>query len=130
MTKQFKSKRDKRPPLEFELVYDKKIKVERDDGSIDEEYQEQTTKFRARPGVPGTLMLRIARAMKKSNDLESIGVAASELMDLLEKAIWPEDKKAFFELLDDPETMVELETLAEILEWLAEQYAENPTSKP
>lgn len=121
MVKQFKAPRDKRPPIDFELVYEKLVDKDKD------EWQEQTAKFRARPTVPGTVLLRIAAAMKKSSDLEAIGLQASELLDLLNKAIWPEDTKAFFELLDDPETAVQIDTLAEILEWLAEEYAENPT---
>jgi len=122
-TKQFKSKRDARPPLDFELVYEKKIAGE---------WVEQTGKFRARPSVPGTTLLRIARAMKKGrgDDVEAIGMAASELIELLEQAILPEDKIEFFAVLDDPDTAIQIETLGEILEWLSEEYAENPTQKP
>jgi hypothetical protein len=111
--KQFKAPRDKRPPLEFEITYEK---------DIDGEFVEQTAKFRARPSIPGALLLQIASAMDAG-----IGIQSVELIRLFNGAIWPDDRRAFNDMINDEDVAVPIETLGEILEWLAEEYAERPT---
>jgi hypothetical protein len=59
-----------------------------------------------------------------------LGIQTGELIKLLDSAIWPEDKKRFNELLDDNDTAIPIDTLADILMWLAEEYAERPTQRP
>lgn len=112
MPKQFKAVRDKRPPLEFEITYER---------LIDSEWVEQTEKFRARSTVAGGVMLNLAAAM----DAE-VGIQSAELVRLLNAAIWPEDKQQFQKFINDPDTAISIETLADILSWLAEEYAERP----
>jgi hypothetical protein len=114
--KQFHAPRDSRPPLDFEITYSR---------FVDGEWEDETQKFRARPTVPGALMLRIASTIDGQ-----VGAMSGEIIKLLEGAIWPEDRVKFNALLDDPETAIGIEVLVEILGWLIEEYAERPTQRP
>jgi hypothetical protein len=113
VTKTFKAIREKRPPLDFELEYEK---------LIDDEWQEQTEKFKARSAIPGHLMMQIAGAMESG-----VSVASAEMVKMLHSAIVPEDKDRFMTLIDDTEIAIPIETLGEILAWLAEEYTGRPT---
>jgi hypothetical protein len=113
MPKQFTNKRDRRPPLEFEINYEQ---------LIDGEWEEKTEKFRARPSVQGHMLLQMATSMDKG-----IGIQAVELIKLLNEAIWPDDLVEFNTLIDDPDIAISIDTLGEILEWLAESYTDRPT---
>lgn len=114
MPKQFKSKRTDLPPLEFEITFDRL----NDDG----EWVEETEKFTARPMIPSGVMLDIASAMEKS-----VGIQTAEVIKMMNTAIIAEDKNRFTELINDPDVAITIETLGEILEWLAEEYAGRPT---
>jgi hypothetical protein len=113
MTKQFRVPRQAGEPHDFELVYDK---------LIDGDWKEQTDKFRARHSVPGNLLVSMAASTEGS-----AGVQAKELQRLFNQVIVPDDKARFNEVLDDPDTAVPIETLGEIVQWLAETYANRPT---
>ena len=113
MTKQFKAQRNVKAPLDFELTYER---------LIDDEWEEQTDKFKARGQVAGHLLMRIAGAMD-----EGVSIQATELVHLLSRAILPEYKQQFMKLIDDDDVAIPIETLGEILEWLAEEYAGRPT---
>jgi hypothetical protein len=112
--KQFRVPRQDKPVLEFELVYDKQI-----DGA----WQEQTEKFTARGSVPGNLLVSLTASMAADP-----GVQAHELQRMFATVIIPEDKPRFMGVLDDPDTAVPIETLGEIMSWLAEEYSSRPTS--
>jgi hypothetical protein len=112
-TKQFRVPREDRPPLDFELVYDR---------FINDEWVEQTDKFQMRPTVPGNLMLAMTAAANASEAIQ-----ASELVRMLHRAIIKDDEERFFELLDDSDTAVPIETLADIIVWLAGEYGGRPT---
>jgi hypothetical protein len=113
VTKTFKSVRSKRPPLDFELEYEK---------MIDGDWVEQTDKFKARPMVSGHLLMQIATAMESG-----VAIQSAEMIKLLNSAITPEDKDRFMTLIDDNDVAIPIETLGEILAWLAEEYTGNPT---
>jgi hypothetical protein len=49
------------------------------------------------------------------------------MISMLQMAILPEDKDEFMELIDDPDVAIPIETLADILIWLAEAYTGRPT---
>jgi hypothetical protein len=91
----------------------------------DGDWVDETKKFRARPQIAGGLMLKMASVMDSSIAVQSI-----ELLNMLNGAIWPEDKKAFNDLIEDEEVAIPIDTLAEILIWLSEEYAEHPTQRP
>jgi hypothetical protein len=113
MPKQFKAPRDKRPPLDFEINYER---------LVDDEFVEQTDKFQARPSVAGGLLLQIAAAMNAE-----IGVQSTELIRLFDGALMPYDRARFKTLINDVDTAIPIETLGEILEWLAGEYGDRPT---
>lgn len=113
MPKQFKSKRSNLPPLEFEIEYER---------LLNGEWTEQTDKFMANGMVPGGVMLELAAAMEKP-----VGVQSEELIGLLNAAIVREDRIRFMQLIKDPDATIAIETLGEILEWLAEEYGNRPT---
>jgi hypothetical protein len=111
--KQFKVPRQEHEGIPFELVYEK---------IIDGEWKEQSDKFTARGQVPGNLLVSLTAA---SNG--SVGLQAAELQRMLGIAISADDKERFMEVLDDPDTAIPIETLGEIITWLAEEYGGRPT---
>jgi hypothetical protein len=113
MTKQFRAPRNNHAPLDFELTYERQV-----DGA----WEEQTDKFKARGQVAGHLMMKIAGATEAG-----VSVQAVEMVRLLSAAILPEYKQQFMELIDDDEVAIPIETLGEILAWLAEEYTGRPT---
>jgi hypothetical protein len=113
MTKQFKAPRNTKAPLDFELTYER---------LIDGEWEEQTDKFKARGQIAGHLMMRIAGVMDSG-----VSIQAAEMITLLNSAVLPEYRPAFMKLIDDNDVAIPIETLGEILEWLAEEYTERPT---
>jgi hypothetical protein len=113
VSKQFRVAPQDRTYLDFELVFQR---------LINDEWVEQTEKFKARSTVPGNLLLSMTAAINAGQSLQ-----AHEMMRMLHQSISKEDEERFFDLLDDPDTAIPLETLGEILEWLAEQYVGRPT---
>lgn len=113
MTKTFKAPRNKRPPLDFELEYER---------LIDGEMVEQTDKFQARSMIAGHLMMQIASAMEKG-----VAIQSDEMIRMLQAAIMPEYREQFMALIDDNDVAIPIETLGEILQWLAEEYTGRPT---
>lgn len=82
-----------------------------------------TETFVAAPSIPGAMLLDfIADA-----DSGDGGKAAQALVDFLAGVISPDDRDRFNELIRDPDKTVEIETLAEICEWLVGEYATRPT---
>jgi hypothetical protein len=114
--KQFHAPRDKRPPLEFEITY---LRLK------DGDWEDETEKFRARPAIAGGLMLTMSAAMDSG-----VAVQSAEIIRMLDGVIWPEDKARFNEVINDPDSAIPIETLAEIITWLIEEYAERPTQRP
>lgn len=112
--KQFRVPRQDKPGLDFELVYDK---------FIDGEWREQSEKFTARGSVPGNMLVSMTASMNGS-----AGLQAQELQRMFATVIPDEDKPRFMAILDDPDTAVPIETLGEIIGWLAEEYSSRPTS--
>jgi hypothetical protein len=113
MVKQFKAPRNAREPLDFELTYDQ---------LIDGEWEEQTDKFKARGQVAGHLLMRIAGVMEAGTSMQ-----AAEMVQLLNAAILPEYRQQFMRLIDDNDVAIPIDTLGEILTWLAEEYTQRPT---
>ena len=52
------------------------------------------------------------------------------LIDYLRSLIVPAQRVEFDVVLDDDEKVVEIETLAELVTWLAEEYTGRPTKSP
>lgn len=102
--KSFKTKKKSTEPVTFDL---------------------EDKEFTAVPSKPGALILDFI-ADADSNDG---GRAAGALVSFIVDSLIEEDKARFNELIRDPKISVEIETLAEICEYLVGEYASRPTEK-
>ena len=71
-------------------------------------------------------MLEMA-SMSNSDDSNA---AAKVMYDFFSKCMHAESYEKFINLLENPETIVTVETLGEIAGWLTEQYAGRPQQGP
>jgi hypothetical protein len=83
--------------------------------------------FTCRTALQGKVLLNL---VAKSGDTENPGAAAEVINDFFETVLVPESYERFDTLATDPDKIVDVETLSEIVGWLVEQYAERPTSRP
>jgi hypothetical protein len=82
--------------------------------------------FECYPSLQGKVLLDIV-ANADSNDGAGMAKTISEF---LEAAVKPESKNRLDDLMNDPERIVDVETLSEIMAWLVEQYSARPTQQP
>lgn len=78
--------------------------------------------FTGRPRLPGAVVLNFIA----SADDEG-GAVAKQLLGFFDAALVPESLDRFKAVINDPDEVVELETLSEIVGWLIEQYTSRPT---
>ena len=82
--------------------------------------------FTCRPDIQGKTLLALV-ADAASND-------ASRQAGMVEKffktVLTPDSAEDFDELTNDPDKVVSVETLGEIVGWIVEQYTSRPTSRP
>jgi hypothetical protein len=83
--------------------------------------------FTCRAAMQGKVLLNL---VAKSTDTENPGAAAEVIAGFFETVLVPESHERFNKLATDPETIVDVNTLGEIVGWLVEQYSERPTSRP
>lgn len=79
--------------------------------------------FECRPELPGAVLLKFFKA---SADVAS----ADSLLDFLHHAIFPDDWERFNELIEDPDRVVRLDKLGNIVTWLVEEYSGSLPTKP
>jgi len=79
--------------------------------------------FTCRPALPGALLLDMIRKA----DSDSGGMAAEAITDFLNSSLEESDAEKFQALIADPDQIVQMETLGEIVGWLVEQYTTRPT---
>ena len=79
--------------------------------------------FTCRSAMPGTMLLDFIRRA----DSDSGGMAAEAVVDFLKTSLEEIDADRFQVMINDPETIVQVETLGEIVGWLVEQYTARPT---
>ena len=82
--------------------------------------------FECHPNIQGKVLLSIV-ANSDEDDPKSV---ATTMTDFFEKALLPESYERFSALLEDPDTIVPVDTLGEITGWLVEQYSARPTEEP
>ena len=82
--------------------------------------------FECRTALQGKAILEMAALGSGENS----GDAASAIGKFFEKALKEESYQRFQRLLDDPDKIVSVESLAEISGWLVEQYASRPIPGP
>lgn len=79
--------------------------------------------FTGRPRLPGAVILGFI-----SSADEEGGAVAKQLLGFFDSALEPESLERFTKVINDPDEVVELETLSEIVGWLIEQYTSRPTA--
>lgn len=81
--------------------------------------------FNCRPALQGKVLLDMA-----SNADSESGSPGEVINDFFAQALLPESLERFNALINDPEKIVTVETLGEIVGWLVEQYSNRPTQEP
>jgi hypothetical protein len=84
--------------------------------------------FNCRRGVPGKVMIDLA---VRSGDDSSPASNASVIDDFFKAVLVGEEEYARFDALcKDPDKLIQIDQIMEIVTWLMEMYAERPTSRP
>ena len=79
--------------------------------------------FHCYPNIQGkTLLDMVSQSMQ-----EDTAMAIEVLTTFFDKTLKPQSKDAFNALINDPERIVTVEALGEIVTWLVEQYSSRPT---
>lgn len=79
--------------------------------------------FTGRPEIQGAVVLEFLETADGADGASS----AKKILSFFESALEPESNERFQVLIHDPETVVDLEELTEILAWLIEEYTSRPT---
>lgn len=90
--------------------------------------------FQCRPQISAGIILRMGELLggDDSNGVEQVAVPEliAVIKDFFHHALKPNFREPFFRLLDDPDTPVPLQTLIDIVQWLAATYTGNrPTGQ-
>lgn len=81
--------------------------------------------FHCRPALQGKVLLDMA-----ANSDEEAGNAGKVINDFFSQALLPESFDRFNVLINDPEKIVTVETMGEIVGWLVQEYSNRPTEEP
>ena len=82
--------------------------------------------FHCKPAIQGKAMLEMVASSESDNNAEMANVITT----FFNVALAEESKEPFFALLEDPDKIVTVETLSEIIAWLVEEYTGRPTQQP
>ena len=81
--------------------------------------------FNCHPAIPGAVLLEFVK------DADSgTGDSAKALYNFLSSAMPDEEYEKLQKTLRNPEVIIEIETIGEIVSWLVEEYASRPTQRP
>ena len=96
-----------------------------DEGVVHEKvsFKIQGEEFDCIPAIPGKTLLGFAEASSS----EDGGESAKAINKFFEKVLVPESYARFEILAEDPNRLVTVETLAEIIGWIIEAYTDRPT---
>lgn len=83
--------------------------------------------FHCRPQIPGKVMIDIAA---KTADEENAAANASMINDFFSAVLMGDSADRFNALAEDPDRVVTIDQIMEIVSWLMEQYADRPTTRP
>lgn len=82
--------------------------------------------FNCRPAIPGKSILNL---VAKSGSQDNPGEGAEAITEFFKIVLFPESYERFDALTLDPDRIVSIEKLGEIVAWLAEEYTDRPTSR-
>lgn len=81
--------------------------------------------FNCHAAIPGAVLLEFVK------DADSgTGDSAKALYNFLASAMNEEEYKKLQAVLHNPEVIIEIETIGEIVSWLVEEYSSRPTQRP
>lgn len=83
--------------------------------------------FACRSQLPGKVMLDLA---SRTADEENAALSATVITDFFKYVLLPESLERFDKLCVDPDRIVTMEQLMDIVAWLMETYADRPTVRP
>jgi len=83
--------------------------------------------FHCRPQIPGKIMIDLAA---KTADEDNAAANAAVILDFFKAVLIADSASRFDLLVNDPDRVVTIEQIMEIVSWLMEQYAERPTPRP
>lgn len=135
--KSFRVPRADRPPEEFELVFEVREQGKVNTGTeADPAWEmrdvdppvwvEETRNFHARMTVPGGVVLNTAPGAP--GDVAAAARQAKAVRDLLRICVV--ELEEFEALLDSERTLIDMEQLSEICNWIVQTAGERPTSGP
>jgi hypothetical protein len=135
--REFRSKRDTRPPTQFTIYFEvpKVEKVpdpEQEGGYLEREVEppewvEESRTFHYLHKIPGALTLRI-QAGNDIRDMQANGDQAAAIRELLDMAIVEQEQ--FRELMDDPRAILETDVLPELVQAIIDDSSQRDPSKP
>lgn len=82
--------------------------------------------FSCIPEIPGKTVLNLVAKTSTENPADS----ADAITDFFKTVLTEESRERFDALSVDPQRIVTMQTLSEVLEWLVEQYTDRPTERP
>lgn len=89
--------------------------------------------FRCRSQISSGIVMKMGALLGGNEDTMAANIPVQEMIAVVQEffqhALKPDDRKRFFEMLDDPDTPVPLNTLIQIVQWLAEVYTSRPTGQ-
>jgi hypothetical protein len=79
--------------------------------------------FTCYPAMPGKTLLDFVQR----SDSENPATSAGAINDFFKKVLLPESYERFEKLCEDPNRIVTMQTLADIVSWVMETYSDRPT---
>ena len=79
--------------------------------------------FNCRPAIQGKVLLKFAA----SSSSEDAADSTNAILGFFGVALLPESHERFEKLIEDPDKIVSVETLGEIIGWILETYSNRPT---
>lgn len=135
MAREFRSKRDTRPPTPFSIYYDvpvmEKIEdPEQESGFVERptgETEEEVANFHYTHKIPGELLLRVQAGNNIANMVAS-GEQATAIRELLDLVVVEKDE--FQALLRDPRAVIDSELLGDLVNAIIEDASDRGPTKP
>jgi hypothetical protein len=82
--------------------------------------------FHCRPQMQGKLLLNLVANTNSEDPVE----AARTINKFFDSVLVADSRKPFNDLLEDPDRLVTVDTLSEIVAWLIEEYTARPNQQP
>lgn len=81
--------------------------------------------FHCRPALQGKVLLDMASSAEGDNSNPG-----AVIKNFFEQALLPDSLERFNVLINDPDKIVTVDTLGQVVGWLVEEYSNRPTQEP